>query len=392
MRRVFFFLTLVIVLRAMSSQCNAQEVSQTAQDVEAIPTCGECVPKKNYGSYGTQRSVDNLEARFKKSASGSGKKRHYFDFEKTKLSLNGKKPDAWHIKDHVQSVVRLAGTGNENFLAMTRSAKDIGDAGLFIVEFDRIKSDGGPWKWAELRKSDKASRYYYHRIPNANHAGGMQALGSLLFIAADCDRGKEGFAFVQLMDVRDKSKPKFINKLVLDGSQNELKIDGTKIESRAGAVAAIKLNDGKYLLFVFSGDGETGWFFISKFSKLNKNTKWELINHWSSTELVGTKKVWHNFQNVQFINDSKTGQIYMFATGVITNKCELYKLVERGGCLTFQHVSGRGLNVADIDDPLTRPTCRMGASVHVTPDGFLTSYVANRHGSEIAEFRYHVKE
>lgn len=243
-----------------------------------------------------------------------------------------------------------------------------------------------------FEKSDKPSRYYYHRIPNANHAGGMQALGSLLFIAADCDRGKEGFAFVQLMDVRDKSKPKFINKLVLDGSQNELKIDGTKIESRAGAVAAIKLNDGKYLLFVFSGDGETGWFFISKSSKLNKNTKWELVNHWSSTELVGTKKVWHNFQNVQFINDSKTGQIYMFATGVITNKCELYKLVERGGCLTFQHVSGRGLNVADIDDPLTRPTCRMGASVHVTPDGFLASCVANRHGSEIAEFRYHVKE
>ncbi|GEM_PF-6586422 len=368
-----------------------------------------------YGEYGVIPALNDVQATFKR-ASGSGgirkNKRHDFSFIPKEFSINEEKPDDFYFnpftekRDHIQSVARIAGEENENLLALSRNARDIGDAAIYVARFDGIQSDGDAWKWASSRTSDNSSDYFYHRIPEVNHAGGIQALGSMLFVAADCDSGKKCNALIQVMDLRNPSdlskntQDRLVNQLVIDNSRGELNysVSGKQITSRAAAVAAVRLQGDKHLLFVRRGskDDESGWFFISDSTDgTNEKPKWHLLDFWHEDDLPdGTE--WHEWETINFIPEAETGDIYMVAMGTLKNKSVLYRLTEIVDPITghrdfsFEYVNGRGLNTSGIINALNLST-RYGAGIHITPNRSIVSYVtsATPKIKGISEFRYH---
>lgn len=364
-----------------------------------------------YGDYGILPAIYDVETVFDKNASGSRRKRHGFSFNPNSTSINGDKPDKYHVKDHVQSVARLSGEGQENILAFTRSARDKGDAGLYIVPFNGINSDGDAWKWADTRTSDKANEFLYYRFDGVNHAGGMQALGSMLFVANDCDDGNQCDAHIQIIDLRSpfhlslSREERFINKLEINGDNGEpfISIDGTRrlineageiVHSRASAVAATRLDDGRYLLFAGGrGSVSNGWFYISDTEEINQSTKWSYIDFWEKSDLPdGTE--WHDWETINFIPDAMTGDIYMVAMGTGRNRSFLYRLnqseIKSDGSpnLNFEFIDGRGLNTSELINYLGVNT-RYGAGTHIK-DGNIITYVTDRTPDlKIEEFRYH---
>lgn len=342
-------------------------------------------PSCEYGEFGCNSCITDVPAAFAR-ASGSINLRHGFNFEPSSTSLNGMQPDAFHIKDHIQGISRVSGVGQENWVALSRNARDKGDAAVYLVPFDQISSNGDAWKYA-ARPSDSTARgYYYHRIPGFNHAGGMQALGPMLFVATDCDEGESCDAAVHIYDTREPDALPVVSSLVLDGSQGELNRNGTVVSSRAAAVAATQLPSGRYLLFIRGRENdENGWFFLSDSSFISSGTRWIFQNHWHRSDLPeGTE--WHSWEAVNFVNDCDNGGVYLVAMGTDTNKSYLYR-VEDSGLLPFNfaHLSGRGLSTSG-----PRTSTRFGAGIHVTPGGDIVSYVTQRQPTlEIEEFRYH---
>jgi len=349
-----------------------------------------------YGTFGCNRCVADVPATFG-HASGSGDLRHPFSFDPASRARNGPTPDAFSVYDHIQGIARLPGLGSENLLALSRNARDPGDAAIYIVAFDGIVSHGDAWKWAVSRRTDEARSYWYYRIPGANHAGGMQALGGLLFVAADCDEGNHCDAFVQIYDVRDPGNARVLGRLVIDGSRGELLVNARRVSSRAAAVGAIRQADGRVLMFVrgrWDDEAErfNGWFFRSSEAVIDEDTRWEYVDGWDNSEMTGGEPR-NPWESVQLIGECGTGHIYMIAMGADDNTSFLYRLTERlvaGGRsseLGFEHVRGRGLNPGGIG--LTAST-RYGGGVHVTPNGQIVSYITDRQPTVgIDEFRYH---
>lgn len=245
----------------------------------------------------------------------------------------------------------------------------------------------------------------YYRFDNVNHAGGVQALGSMVFVANEDDSND---AYIQILDLRNpfdlniNKDDRYINQLVIDGrngeptnSSGELINDAEEIIlSKASSVAATRLADGKYLMFVGGrGSGKYGWFYISDSPKIDKNTKWNFIDFWDTSDLPeGTK--WGAWETINFISDAKTGDIYMVAMGTEYNKSHLYRLTatriktDGNPDLNFEYINGRRLNASGIISLLGVST-RWGAGIHVTPNRNIVSYVTNRQPKlKINEFRY----
>jgi len=353
-----------------------------------------------YGEYGVIPALNDVAATFSR-ASGSKDKRHKFFFNPRDFSINRQEPDDYSVRDHIQSVARISGEGSENLLAFSRHARDVGDAALYVARFNGIQSDGDAWKWASSRTSDSASDYFYYRFDGVNHAGGIQALGSMVFVAADNDNGATDNAYIQVLDLRnlqDLIRPdseRYVNRLVIDGTRNELifPVSGEQISSRAAAVAAVRLQSGNHLLFVRRGTpgDRFGWFFVSDSPNI-ETANWHLLDFWERDDLPnGTP--WHEWETINFVPESETGDIYMIAMGMRDNKSFLYRLSERiepftgHRDLSFEYIAGRGLNTSN-----TFIRTRFGAGIHITPNRNIVSYVTDRKPNprlRINEFRYH---
>jgi hypothetical protein len=342
-----------------------------------------------YGTYGCNACIPDVPARFE-SASGSHEMRHHFYFDPGELAENGPTPDAYSIDDHIQSVARIPGLGDENWVALSRSARDAGDGAFYLTSFGHISSNGDAWKWAAQRTTSHptAKSYAYYRVAGVNHAGGMQALGPMLYVAVDCDAGNNCLGGVDVYDVRSPNQVVLLDQFRMDGSQGELLRSDGALSSRAAAVGAVKLESGQTLMFVRGREPENnGWFFRSVESTIETGTHWELIGAWRSSDLPSDTP-WYPWENVNLVTDCNDRAIYAVAMGTLENKSFLYRVVPAVGTeagLNFQFVGSRGLNTSG---PLT--STRFGAGVHVTPNGNLVSYVTDRQPElEIEEFRYH---
>lgn len=420
--------------------CTVDENTEIRADVTAA-----------YGTYGCNTCVTDVDETFKK-ASGSRHKRKSYQFAPTYGPLNGvAKPERYATnkvgitKDHVQGITRIPGLGYENYFAMTRNARKGIDGGLYIGKLDGIRSDGGSWAAARTQFSNRATRYSYHRLRGLNHGGGLQALGSMIFVAADCNEGQTCNAQIKIIDARQPERPKEINALVIDGKQNELSSSQTRtaagktinVHSNAAAVAAIRLQSGHYLVFI-RGGASYGWFYISTTPGIGKYTKWKFLDFWHQDDLKRGAK-WVSFENINFIADCE-GYIYMVGMGTSDNTSALYRLTCTNGNIksflnnhsakprfNFEYISSRGLNTdapgANVFDlaegrivrgllglipisiggfsfdqlheaeALWGVTLRNGGGIHITPDKGLVSYATGRHSNgqpiQIDEFRYH---
>jgi len=341
-----------------------------------------------YGTYGCNRCVPDVADAFTNGASGSKDYRHRFYFYPT-WSLNGDHPDKLAIQDHLQGITRIPGLGDENWVAITRNARDKGDGAVYLAWFNTIVSGGDAWKWAFQRPENPiADRFDYYRFAGVNHAGGPQALGTMLFVATDCDEGNLCDAYVQVMDVRDPGDALYLNKLVLDGSHGELSAGGRTFSSRAAAVGAVRLDDGRYLVVVRGREQDQNiWFFRSIGQGINASTRWELLDAWHASERPSGDE-WHAWENINLIAECGTGDIYMIGMGTKDNKSFLYRVLQSGGPnqheFSLKEVYGRGLNTSGLLVSL-----RYAGGVHIAPNGKLVSYVTSRQLGELNEFRYH---
>ncbi|GAB4151278.1 MAG: hypothetical protein Fur0046_30640 [Cyanobacteria bacterium J069] len=99
--------------------------TQMALTIKADTTGG-------YGQYGILPALYNVKESFTR-AGEEASERHGFAFKPKSVSINGDRPDNFRPADHIQSVARLSGVGQENVLVFTRSARDKGDAALYVV-------------------------------------------------------------------------------------------------------------------------------------------------------------------------------------------------------------------------------------------------------------------
>ena len=364
-----------------------------------------------YGLFGCNKCVPDVPAAFDR-ASGSRSRRHRFFFDPNTYSENEDMPDAFHARDHIQSITRIPGLGDENFVALSRNARDKGDGAFYITSFSQISSHGDAWKWAFRRTTSNptAKQHGYYRMPGSNHAGGMQAVGPMLFTASDCDEGQSCTAAVHIWDVRSPAFATIISSIVLDGSQGELDVPPAttpwpppgRVSSRAAAVGAVRLKDGRMLVFIRGRESDySGWFYVSDSVGIGPETHWTFVDHWTVDDLkveppppnspfpTERRDPWHSWESINLLSDCNDGQLYAVMMGTMSNKSFLYRITssDLGGRenLFLHNVSGRGLNTTG---PST--TTRAGAGVHVTPNGNLVSYVTDRKPEvEIEEFRYH---
>lgn len=341
-----------------------------------------------YGTFGCNVCVPDVPGRFKR-ASGSKDVRHGFGFDPNYYADNGPHPDDFAPGDHIQGITRIPGLGNENWLALSRNARDAGDGAFYLTGYPQISGHGDAWKWAERSTRNPTSMsHFYYRVPGVNHVGGLQALGPMLFAPFDCDEGLSCNAGVNIYDVRDPGQAQLLSTLSIDNSRGELHRSDGDLSSRAAAVGAVRLENGQTLLFVRGREADAaGWFYKSLETTIDANTHWELVTTWRNSDLPsGT--AWHPWETVNLVSDCNDGSIYAVMMGTTDNKSFLYRVVgslRTESSLTFQLAGSRGLNTSG---PLT--STRFGGGVHVTPNGNFVSYVTDRHPTvEIEEFRYH---
>lgn len=339
-----------------------------------------------YGTYGCNPCVNDVERSFRESPADK-KHKHRFHFKlRERQALNKIRPGKNHIiLDHIQGIARLSGVEQDNWIAMTRSSTHLGQSGIFIARFDGINSEGDSWKHSK-RISDRTESFvYYPADPEINHAGGISTLGGMLFVAGECGSGAKCFGRINIYDARDPFHVKEVNRLVLDGSRGDLKDDqGNKIVSKAAAVSAARLSDGRWLMFIGGNhSSKSAWVFVSDSAEMTSNTNWTYIDYWHNRELAPGEP-WHGWQNINLIRECGTHQLYLSAMGTLKNKHFLYHLnldvPEPGQQTKLTFIAGRELEAGVLT------SLRNGGSVHISPTGKIISYAVGRYGRTIDEF------
>ena len=116
---------------------------------------------------------------------------------------------------------------------------------------------------------------------------------------------------------------------------------------------------------------------------------------WAKKEVADGDE-WHEYENLNFINEVDSGDIYLVAMGTDDNKAILYRVDRDGPHFKFHKAGGRGLNTKGAADvsagALFHANTRWGSGVHVTPDGNIAYYVVERTSGGIEEFRDRVAD
>src|SRR4029077_7670837 len=78
-------------------------------------------------------------------------------------------------------------------------------------------------------------------------------LGNLMVLASECSESPACFerAWVDLIDLSDPMNPRLRKRLTFDGT-------------RAAFASIVKLDDGRFLLFVAGRKSGNGWFYVSR--------------------------------------------------------------------------------------------------------------------------------
>jgi len=329
-----------------------------------------------YGAKGCNTCVNNVRNAFAKI--GATKElRHDFFINRFGSGLNIFERFPWRpLKDHVQSVTRVPGLGSQNWLALTRNSSFNGGGGLFLVPFRGIESDGGPWKHARRRSSDMTDEFYFYPIKEANHIGGIQALGSLVFVANECSTGCEGR--VDIIDVSNPKAPQTISSVEVAKGSEAKAYSRETLFSKASSVAATRLSDGSYLMYVGGRkSGRYGWFYRSEKNDLHH---WNYQNRFHILEKKGLK--WGEWENSALVTECSTKDIYYITMGERKSRTNLYLVTQDQGEFDFKYVDSKHLDGSNFN------TFTLGGGLHITPEHELLMYSSTRFGKRINEFRF----
>jgi len=321
--------------------------------------------------------------------------------------------------DHMQGIGRVPGVAGETWIVGTVSHPLVGSghAGFFLANvFDnRVGIDGKGGEAFDhndpqrgFRSTFRETKFWYP-MKGTDHAGGLQMLGKTLVVSAHCTRDSacRGNTFVDFYDLSQLGIQFRQHRLFLDGSQGEHNQypPGSSHNGRATASAVVRLANGRYLMFVLGDKSLNGWLYLSDMTSIHGSTRWHYLQEWTAGHVLPHAQLWRGEpQNVNFITDCATGDIYVVALGnagfipevvpIVPTQLgqqivSLYRLIiteERfyasdpshgtlfreanGPAIRFELISSKELHERWC-------TLRAGGSTHVTPSGELVVYCSS---------------
>jgi hypothetical protein len=250
---------------------------------------------------------------------------------------------------HVQSLARfdLGDDQDDRWLAVSRAfelGSTTGLGGVFLVRLpDMAGADGGPMlapgvNYLSPVPASRATQYYY-QTEGSIHPGGMQAFGHYLAVANEVEGRITSF-----VDIYDFSAGFGAGQLIQRVSMFSTGFPGPIDKSITG-VAVTRLKDGRYLMFVLGKDNaHHGWFFVTRDAALPST--WDPVDYFDGN---ADTTFFADYQNVNFVTDCGTGNIFMFASGNSD----------------FQYVAGAGTDYLD----LFKLDADLAVGVHMTFGG-----------------------
>lgn len=376
--RVGYFLFILHVMTGLISGGTVLEAANTLKGNTSCPwgssDCNRCVPDVlgNFNYIHRSQYQDN------------------FPYTKVKLRIESNDELVGNLNDlnesfHIQGMGRIPDVGNNNWVVFSRS-EDGDPATIFVGELGDIDSAGG--HWGPHTDENDAERKIITSVkmiePSLNHYGGLQMLGKHLFVGADClkaDYCKAAQSRIDIYDLSDPVKPVLIN------GENMFIPD-----SSAGAVAAVKLKNGHYLVLV-----SYSRYFVSDQTSLDEDTTWTPLYTWDSANLINggptgpTKSGWRSYENLNFVTECKTGDLYLIGTNRGNQDLDGWLGIDTDAkgddwmdlYLVEGNMLGGDIKLTKLDDRhmyCDQVGCNLAASgnIYITPQGNMVMYSSTK--------------
>jgi hypothetical protein len=361
-----------------------------------------------YGSPDCSPCVDDVARAFERLPERASGKFRYRSNERHALPPMNRVLTRFNFTDHVQSLNRLPGIGDEQWLVATRSQPNQpnGRAGFFLVHMNALPGNGGE-AFSRFGAPDPNAQQqrtrFYHPMFGTDHPGGAQLLGRTLVIGAECAgnhflnryMGECSGAFVDFYQIHRPDSVEHLRRLWLDGSRGEPRQFQSRNEGRsyATAVATTRLADGRVLVFVSGKDRiKEGWFYVSPSADLRDDSEFEFLQYWHHARSSKSQSPFGTYQNLSFVNECSSGNVFLVGMGESegVDRVDLFRLVEEmaydesaenvrlGLRLDFEPVKRRTLEPHDGD----YCSVRAGSGIHITPSGNLVVYCSTHNSSK----------
>jgi hypothetical protein len=293
----------------------------------------------------------------------------------------------WHgnitIDRHIQGVARLAGVGDNRWLAVTR-AHNLEYAGVHLARMGDLGGADGTrllvpgTSYADPPPSTRGTEYFYSQFLTT-HPGGVQAFGHYLAVAVEATNQQ-----VPRLDVFDFSGGPGAGKQYVYYLGNLGETPG--VTKAITGVGVTRLTDGRYLFFVLGKDeNKDGWFYVSNGTQLTKDTKLEFVDYVNGTDTTPQGSI-RMYQNVNLITECGSRDIYLLATGNEgyagsvasgTNYADLFRVSMVGASVKLERTASRNFEEGGSD----ACTFRAGATSFVDRDGRLLLYCHAHHAN-----------
>jgi hypothetical protein len=386
------------------------EAPTSSARTEASPFTGDL--QCAYGAADCNPCVPDVRSAFLRLGGGASAKFRYRSRENQSLPPLNKVLPGFTFTDHVQSFARVPGVGDENWLVGTRSQPNQpnGRAGFFMVHMSALAGSGGE-AFAAVNRQVSAKNQgteFFYPMYGTDHPGGAQVLGRIYAIGAECAGNQffnkylgkcSGVPFVEFYDLSDPSRVQKINRLTLDGARGEHQ---QRLNAQRGnkgyatAVALTRLSDKRYLLLALGKDRRAeGWFYVSDGPSISATTEWRYLQYWSRRSAEPSRYSWgRGYQNINFVNECETGQIYAVAMGLdrTEQRADLFRLIGKAESDSPSTSSSQGeqrsLSFNHEAEITLRPfdgnycSVRAGSGVHVTPSGKMILYCSTRRSAK----------
>lgn len=325
--------------------------------------------------------------------------------------------------EHVQSVGRIAGLGNNEYMVFTHSTASCQsnkEGALAVVRMGAGQTSKGYALGAMPHDSGKDQTVSNRTVAKVssgnNHPGGLSVLGHYVFVAQWCQPHPNGIEdnAANLCSPGDHSSWCDVSSKKFHGDGFSVYdvsgvADNTNIDSHppvdkyyyhaysdswldgksTTGIASVKLDNGKYMVALSKSGGKEIGFYLadSPFGPYSfKNS--------ISVDLDGENI--HDGENSTIITECNTGDLYMFhsegydaTAGKGTDKVHLYKLVQKNDQIGLKFVSDKTFYCrgSDVDDAGDWCNFEAGVGTYVTPDGGLILYATDYHQTSHGNIR-----
>ncbi|MCP4600815.1 MAG: hypothetical protein GY847_09835 [Proteobacteria bacterium] len=282
--------------------------------------------------------------------------------------------------DHIQSIARIPGVGEERWMAATISNSDgssPSSGGIYFLELGQLNgNDGEPFEAGQRDNRKQNINKAYFSV-DTHHPGGMQIIGRTLATAAELDYITDE-AMVYLYDVTNpagtSASDALIDKIPLE---SRFYPEGVSAPNHASAVAIVRLHSGGYLMAVNKSSTKNPakiWLFLTDYQSIrNGKARWYFHNYLEVNAPQGVENMTFVTQcdgivHLMLTSNPNGGSPFNSENGV-TNIVSAYKLVKSGHKLSLSFVDGRGaFRNGDYAD------FRSAATFYVSPQGEMVLY------------------